>query len=100
MSPDPPQVAFSFVMVDLRPELIPASEYYKNRLLSRQKPRSFHSSFHLPRSLNFSLYFFSPFSLDTWFLTWTFLPLGLAFIPLSHIKTFFYLGIVALTFHP
>jgi hypothetical protein len=28
----------SFVMVDLRPELIPASKYYKNLLLTRPNP--------------------------------------------------------------
>jgi hypothetical protein len=28
----------SFVMVDLRPELLPASKYYKNLLLTRPNP--------------------------------------------------------------
>ena len=37
MSQSMPFLRFSFVMVDMRPELIPASEYYKNRVLTRQK---------------------------------------------------------------
>lgn len=81
MSPDPRHVAFFFVMVDLRPELIPASEYYKNRLLTRPNPRSFCSSFHLPRSLESFLLFFGPYPLLAWFLTWSF-ALVLVLIPL------------------
>lgn len=71
MSPDPRHVAFFFVMVDLRPELIPASEYYKNRLLTRPNPRAFCSPFHLPRNLESSLLFFSPYPLLAWFLAWS-----------------------------
>lgn len=57
MSPDPRQVAFFFVMVDLRPELIPASEYYKNPLLSRPNPAVSHLLFILQESWNLSLSF-------------------------------------------